>query len=103
MFMPDEVHAHLNQVLDPPASTEGRIRRENQRPWSRNLLHSFRDLLDHLRALAVASIPAHDDRKIMLHAYLTGCALWQILEDSLHRGLFLLELSMGPRAAAAMN
>ncbi|TLY29692.1 MAG: hypothetical protein E6K56_08010 [Ignavibacteria bacterium] len=73
--MPDEVHAHLNQVLDPPASTEGRIRRENQRPWSRNLLHSFRDLLDHLRDLAVASIPAHDDRKIMLDAYLTGCAL----------------------------
>src|SRR3989442_319967 len=103
MFMHEEGRSHLNLVLDPPAPAEGRIRRDNSRPWSRNLLHSFRELLDHLRDLAAASIDSNSERKIMLDAYLTTCALWQILEDFLHRGLLRVELRMKAAAREAAN
>jgi len=103
MFMHEEVHSHLNYVLDPPASAEAGIRRENSRPWSRNLLHSFRELLDHLRDLAAASMNSKNDRKITLDGYLTTCALWQILEDFLHRGLLRVELRMKTAAREAVN
>src|SRR5258707_648988 len=59
----------------------------NQIPWSRNLLHTFEELLDHLEDLSTRNDPSSEElRSLLLDAYLTVCALWQILDDYLHRG-----------------
>src|SRR5260221_10365671 len=56
-------------------------------PWSRNLLHTFEELLEHLETLSEQKDASGEElRSLLLDAYLTVCALWQILDDYLHRG-----------------
>ena len=60
---------------------------ETTEPWARNLLHTFDELLDHLRTSASGSEHRQERPKAMLaDAYLTACALSQVLDDFLHRG-----------------
>ncbi|PYM20412.1 MAG: hypothetical protein DMD81_01885 [Candidatus Rokuibacteriota bacterium] len=77
----------------PPETGSTAMTRPEEAPaeWSRNLLHSFAELRDHLRDLSVARTDGRDGRTLALDGYLTVCALWQIVEDFLHRGFFGVE------------
>jgi hydroxymethylpyrimidine pyrophosphatase-like HAD family hydrolase len=82
-FSQDNLYRSQTSLDAPPEISRAPLSDEST-PWSRNLLHSFEELLEHLGGSRPPLI--EPNRNNILDLCMTLSALWQVLEDYLHRG-----------------